>query len=718
MRRLRYLPLPPLLLSLLLPVSAFAAPWTEDKAFFTEAANAPSSKVDAADLNGDGYIDLVFANGGGFDKGDDTSDFPQQAFFYDSIDKKMTDFSAMVFGPTPLVGRAVKLRDLDYDGDNDIILGTTWESQSQLFLNDGAGNFSNETATNLPQDKNSVGDIEVGDVDGDGDLDMILTDWGGDTPVSISSGGVTLLWTQMGDPAKFGDAGTGMFEDSTAKMPNVNVRWSFEAEFVDVNNDYNLDILVSAYAGDKTSLYLFANDGAGNFSDMTAGNIPQGRNALDVEAIDLNGDKFLDLVMLHDSLSLGRNRVLLNDKNGGFMDQTGLIWPMLENPASLDYMAAFYDYDSNGVVDFLVGALQTAQNKYPDRLLKNQAAKGQPAKFKSDPTAFTEIKASAGTYAIVLADLNKDDRLDVVMAQNENAVEKKVYLATEEVPVDKAAPIFVNYELLPDPLEYPGEAMIHVRCHDNKSPLMLHDFTQDAGFPYIEWWKSLPADLEATPGEKSDPGQWYGEYLWRINFVVPDTDALFYRICAIDAAGNKACTPVEEHPGVTGGTETESDTNNSDSMTETESNSNTNTDSNTDSNTDGTDSQVSATVTNSDSMTETDSQSNATNTDSNATPGTVSDSMTETDTKATASDSVSDTEPTESFTATMSDSQNTMTATVTDSESDSISDTAIDSSDLLDDDGCGCDADNSPAGGVLSSLALLGLLGLRRRRRA
>ena len=48
---------------------------------------------------------------------------------------------------------------------------------------------------------------------------------------------------------------------------------------------------------------------------------------------------------------------------------------------------------------------------------------------------------------------------------------------------------------------------------------------------------------------------------------------------------------------------------------------------------------------------------------------------------------------------------------MTNSESDST-----DSSSQLDDDGCGCDADGSPTGGVLGSLALLGLLGIRRRR--
>ncbi|WP_366524669.1 MYXO-CTERM sorting domain-containing protein [Nannocystis sp.] len=54
----------------------------------------------------------------------------------------------------------------------------------------------------------------------------------------------------------------------------------------------------------------------------------------------------------------------------------------------------------------------------------------------------------------------------------------------------------------------------------------------------------------------------------------------------------------------------------------------------------------------------------------------------------------------------------TASATATATESDTI-----ESADQLDDDGCGCDADSSPAG-ALGSLALLGLLGIRRRRKA
>ena len=284
MRRLRYLPLPSLLVSSLVSTSVFAAPWVENKEFFSENANLASSKVDAADLNGDGTIDLVFANGAGFDKGDNTSDLPQQAFINDGT--KMTDISASIFGDVTRAARAVKLRDIDRDGDNDIILGTTWETQSQLYLNDGGGTFANVTAMNLPQGPASVGDLEVGDIDGDGDLDIVLTNWGsapGQT-VATNAGGITLLWRQMGDPAAFGEPTSGLFEDVTVgQMPNIPVRFSWDLELVDMDNDYDLDIIVSAYAGEKASLFLFANDGTGKFTDATAGNVPQGKNGLDVE---------------------------------------------------------------------------------------------------------------------------------------------------------------------------------------------------------------------------------------------------------------------------------------------------------------------------------------------------------------------------------------------------------------------------------------------------
>ena len=523
--------------------TARAEPWVEDKAFFTENANRGSSMVDAADLNGDGWIDLVFANGNGYDKGDANSGQLQQAFRNEG-GVATTDISADVFGGTSFTGRAVKVRDIDRDGDNDIMLGVTWHQQSQLFLNDGGGTFTNGE---VPKSLFSIGDLELGDVDGDGDLDMILADWGPDAPVgdaNITDGGTTLLWLQSDEPATFSSPGSGLFTDATiTNMPPEKVRWSWDLEFIDVDNDWDLDIAISCFSCTQQSVLLFANDGAGLFTNVTADNVAQGLGAFDVEPMDLNGDNFLDLLTLRDGTG-ARNRILLNDTNGGFDDTTDLVWPKLENPSSFDHMAAFLDFNSDGRPDIVVGAFD-AGKVFPDRLMENQNGV-----FKQNLFAFNA--ATPGTYALVLADFNKDRILDVAQAQNENGTGKKVFLGSNvELLPDTAPPIFNNYQKLADNIEFGIDHTLHARVHDNKSPLMLHDFQSPAdgpnGRPYVESWGDNPGgDPDQNPGDLSAPGEWYGEYLWRITFNVPkDAVSFYYRLCAIDAAGNKYCTPIE-----------------------------------------------------------------------------------------------------------------------------------------------------------------------------
>jgi len=451
------------------------------------------------------------------------------------------------------------------------------------------------------------------------------------------------------------------------------VRWSWELEFVDVDNDWDLDIIVSAYAGDKASLFLFANDGAGNFTDASADNLSQGRFALDVESIDLTGDGFMDLLTLHDGTS-GRNRILVNDKNGQFTDNTDLMWPKLANTSSFDFSASFYDYDSNHKVDWVIGAIQTAQIQYPDRLIYEQAGM-----YAENKPAFQEVPASAGTYSIALADFNGDYKLDVAMAQSENTFAKKILMAADEIPVDTAGPIIPNYEKLPV-IQYPGSEIVRVRAHDNKSPLMLHDFRdvdgEQDGRPYLESWADeLPADPGMAPGDISPPGQWYGEYLWRIKFDVPDADVLYYRLCVIDAAKNKTCTKLEM-TAIEGGSGTESDTMSTLSATDA-----------------ATDTAASAT-------------------DTNNTASTASDSLTDSNTNS-ESDSASETVPTGS-----NSEGNSQTLTYSDSKVASDSDTdsdSVDSTDLLNDGGCICNDQPEQTGEGLLALTVI-LLARRRRK--
>jgi hypothetical protein len=92
------------------------------------------------------------------------------------------------------------------------------------------------TATNLPRVKASIGDLEVGDVDADGDLDLVLADWGPGSPTE-SRGAPPMLWLNNGH---------GRFTDvSRSNMPPNRIRFSWELELVDIDNDWDLDLAVS-----------------------------------------------------------------------------------------------------------------------------------------------------------------------------------------------------------------------------------------------------------------------------------------------------------------------------------------------------------------------------------------------------------------------------------------------------------------------------------------
>jgi hypothetical protein len=465
-----------------------------------------SNKVELADINGDGLVDLLFANGGAYEM----RGVPEasQVFLNQGPDEAFKEVTEDVFGPTLGWVRVIKVRDVNNDGQPAIMKGATFQSQSQFYLSEGSGKFTNVTATHLPQMDASIGDLEFGDVDGDSDLDMVLADWGADSPMS-NSGGRTMLWL---------NDGTGHFSDVTdAQMPDVLVRFSWELEFVDVDNDYDLDILVSCKQ--CSGSYLFENSGRGTFTDVTEGRLPQFRNNYDLEAMDVNDDQFLDLVTINDGINF-REQLFLNNQQGGFEDATNELWPASENLSCDDNMHAFLDYDSDGDADLLIGSLDC-----DDRLLVNDGS-GNLQLFE-DTSVLTP---TSGTLGIAVADLNSDHKLDVVMAQGvaPGSMGEKVYFGEDLAP-DTAEPVVTLVETIttPDPSQL---IQVRARIHDNKSPTMPHD------------WLSVVLRWTADGQTEEVPMQWYGEYLWRGTIDEPPAGAFTYEVCATDAAGNEACS--------------------------------------------------------------------------------------------------------------------------------------------------------------------------------
>lgn len=295
-------------------------------------------------------------------------------------------FSAVLTGPWEnLTDRVLygPWADADNDGDLDLLFGVHESVYPFYIRNDGAGAF-----TRLPVDRTWIqpprqvtgGESAWADLDGDGLLDVILNGYSTFPLHNQGDGTFTVLTnTPM---ARFGE-------------------WSQAIEFVDYDNDGDLDVFLPA---EVSTSRLYRNEGQGQFTDVSA-LVLQGRvgNGAGGAWADFDNDGDADLYFQRGNQG---GDFLVNNGDGTFTDWSG--GPAALTQASGSWgIPAWGDYDNDGWLDLLV-----TQYNGNGRLFRNQGE----GNF-IEVTTGSPIREPGTVKSAAWADYDDDGALDLFLAR-------------------------------------------------------------------------------------------------------------------------------------------------------------------------------------------------------------------------------------------------------------------------------------------------------------
>jgi hypothetical protein len=355
----------------LLPATVVAAVLAIGFVAPLEAGAAPAQ-------SGSSVLDLVFANASGANyvcENDGAGGFTctdvDTSYNYNAVD--------------------VGVGDLDGDSDIDLVFAN-YNLYNRKCLNNGDNTFtcSDITSAGGGGYASAWRGLDVGDVDGDGDLDLVFS--------ANQTNSVCI------------NDGSASFTCAAHGLPTTGVSQNYiTPRFGDVNSDGHLDIVIASFEnGDTTRNRQCLNDG-NSPPTFTCTFLDTGNRTFGLRLGDVDGDGHLDAVFA--TLDYGKPRLCLGSATG--IDDTLCSDIDTVIPHAAD--AALGDVDGDLDMDIvLVGN----GNAGPDhrRVCLNTGSAGSPS------FSCTSLPNTIRTDGAALGDLDGDLDLDLAVAEYDNGV--------------------------------------------------------------------------------------------------------------------------------------------------------------------------------------------------------------------------------------------------------------------------------------------------------
>lgn len=359
--------------------------------------------VHAADVNGDGMLDIVNSDG---------------AFgFSVSLGNGNGSFKARFSMPVSPGTNSVRTGDINGDGKLDVISSDGGVNTLSVFFGNGNGTFNARTSVPVGTSPQSA---YAFDLNGDSKLDLLSGDAGGTVTVVLGNGNGTFNAPLTLTAGNFNQSALAADMNGDSKLDIVaidavfgtvlfltgNGDGTFAArqslymgiqttalQVLDIDGDGDLDIVGNDRALGQVRLRLGNGDGTYNDTSIYAA----GANADYVQVTDFNGDGKLDVVT-GDSGGSSMS-VLLGNGNGTFTAKLSIALPA--NPTGV----AAGDFDGDDVVDLVASHQSTGSITV---LLGNSESTLVPGTSGSATIAAVDLSSQDGALSAI-------DQIDLIM---------------------------------------------------------------------------------------------------------------------------------------------------------------------------------------------------------------------------------------------------------------------------------------------------------------